>query len=113
MYLTFSQADNVRTFGRPSAGAFGSLQQIDMSFASNFFASMQGCNFYLIEEEGDFLSHKEYPIDQECRLSPEMVKQGKDDVIEAAKAWISNSLNVHDVYEEERMTFYPNRLGII
>jgi hypothetical protein len=75
-----------RVFGKPTAGAFNSPLWPDL--AEGFFFGYANSDAFLAAEPGHYLTHDELPVDEHVWLTQEGVAQGRDDVVEAAIAWI-------------------------
>ncbi len=75
----------VRTFGKPSNGAFTVSKTEDSDL--RWYASMATGTEYLLDT-GRHLAHTGVPVDTEVWFSPADVAQGRDTVVEAALRWI-------------------------
>jgi len=76
----------VRTFGKPSNGAFTS-SDLPYLGADWFFTKATGSGYLL--DGHRYLAHTGAEVDQEVWLTQEDVVQGRDTVVEAAIRWIS------------------------
>jgi len=84
-----------KVFGKPSAGAFGSMRNRRL-FTSGFQYWLTINNAYKFDDPTTHLTRKGFPDPQyfpeipfqEVWLTRDGVAQGRDDVVEAAKAWI-------------------------
>ncbi len=99
---------NVRTFGKSTSTAFNAPSPINFT-NSDWSGRFAEAEFYLLEDPTDYLTHNEFKVDEDIWLTPDMVAQGKDDVVESAKEWIENQItstkNINDTYNYD---LYPN-----
>jgi hypothetical protein len=79
----------VRTFGKSTNGAFNGPIVINLN--PDWYARYAQVDFYELKNPGIYLTHVEFPVDEKVWLTPAMVAQGKDDVVEAALEWINFS----------------------
>jgi hypothetical protein len=106
--VLFQQHPNVRTFGRSTAGAFGSYQDIPLSYP-NFYGSMQAVNFFESSNPNYYLSHTEYPVDQPTWLKQASVCMGQDNVVNEALNWINSITPVTSIPNDKtEIKVYPN-----
>lgn len=96
MPVAFKQMDNVKLFGKPTAGAFGACTQVSNDIDKDYLAIMQVGNFILVNEPDKFLSHLEYPVDEEVWFTKESVVEGRDLVLESAINWINSTTDVNE-----------------
>jgi hypothetical protein len=75
----------VRVFGKPSNGAFTSSDTPSLGEGWHF--SRATGSGYLVDGHV-YLAHTGAPVDEEVWLTREDVIEGRDTVVEAAKAWI-------------------------
>jgi hypothetical protein len=76
----------VRTFGRPTMAAFNAPGGAYLGTGWwLMFAYLEGYEWI---DPTNYLTHDDIHIDEPVWLTPEMVLMGKDDVVEAAIAWI-------------------------
>jgi hypothetical protein len=107
--VTFKQLPNVKLFGKSTAGAFGACVSVTNNMDDGYGAIMQAGNFILLKEPDKYLSHLEYPVDERVWFTSENVRNGKDDVLEAAKDWINETSNVDNIVDYTNDIFvYPN-----
>ena len=84
-----------KVFGKPSCGGFGPVQGPYFIYPAIKAYFARG-NAYHYDKPGEYLTHKGFPDPQyypefpfqEVWLTRDGVAQGRDDVVEAAKAWI-------------------------
>jgi Peptidase family S41 len=82
-----------RTFGKPTNGAFSFISALDNSridLGPGWSARYAAANSYLIADPHDYLTHREFPVDEPVWLQPDDVAQGKDTVVDAALQWINS-----------------------
>lgn len=76
----------VKVFGKPTNGAFNS--PTTLSLHPDWVCRYPAADAYDLAA-GKYLTHLEFPVDQNVWLTPTGVSQGKDDVVEAAIEWIN------------------------
>jgi hypothetical protein len=109
MNITFRNHPNLKTFGKPTAAAYGCYIPVDLQSEDYYYASLQGGNFYLMSNPGQYLSHLDIPVDFPVWLTPEGVAKGKDDVMEAAIKWINTVTDVPEIAKNDNeLTIFPN-----
>jgi hypothetical protein len=87
--LAMTLVPNSRVFGKSTAGAFNSPEW--PSLYPGFHFGFAAADAYLDTAPGHYLTHDELPpVDEDVWLTREGVAQGRDDVVEAAIAWIMN-----------------------
>lgn len=104
LLLTFHPT--TKLFGKPTTASFNSPDAY--SSGSDFFFRYARSETYLFSSPGHYLTHDEFPSAedfpwvsfQEVWLTPDGVAAGKDDVVEAAIAWITSTTDVDDESEE-------------
>ncbi len=97
----------VRIFGKPSNGAFGSRLPWRISRDTvNINFTMPNVNFYDVRT-GNWLGGRNYPIDEEVWLTQKNVVMGNDDVVEAALRWIGTK-NKNALASVISSRVYPN-----
>jgi hypothetical protein len=79
----------VRTFGKPTNGAFNGPTTLELH--PDWNSRYARADFYELKNPGRYLTHEEFPVDELVWLTPSMVAQGRDDVVEAALNWINAS----------------------
>ena len=87
-----------RMFGKPTKGAFNGVTSWigDYNFHPEWSFVIGNTNSFYPPQPGDYLTRKEFPnpVDfpevefESVWLTPDMVAQEKDDVVEAARSWI-------------------------
>jgi len=100
LLLTFRPT--TKLFGKPTTASFNS-PDADSS-GSDFFFRYARSETYLFSSPGHYLTHDEFPSAeefpwvpfQEVWLTQGGVASGKDDVVEAAIAWITSTTDVED-----------------
>ena len=85
----------VRTFGKPSNGAFTPSDYPNLRHTDWYFTRATGSG-YLIDGH-QYLAHTGVKIDEEVWLTREDVAKGEDSVVKAAMQWIQNSVFAHDI----------------
>jgi hypothetical protein len=80
-----------RIFGKPTNGAFNGPTTVDLH--PDWFFRYASADAYELNNPGVYLTHTELRVDEPVWLTPSMVAQGRDDVVEAALNWI-NAQNV-------------------
>ncbi|MBS1778993.1 MAG: T9SS type A sorting domain-containing protein [Bacteroidetes bacterium] len=97
-----------RVFGRSTAGAYGSYHPIATGQA-DYYASKQDVNFYDVADPTFYLSHTEYPVDQQVWLTKDSTCAGIDNVVSEAVKWINGELSVPTVNARAvGIKVYPN-----
>ncbi len=79
----------VRTFGKPTNGAFSGPTTLNLN--PDWYCRYASSDFYELKNPGRYLTHEEFTVDEKVWLTPSMVAQGRDDVVEAALNWINLS----------------------
>lgn len=95
-----------KLFGKPTTASFNS-PDADSS-GSDFFFRYARSETYLVSNPGHYLTHDEFPSAenfswvpfQEVWLTQDGVAAGRDDVVEAAIAWITSMTDVEDEPED-------------
>lgn len=106
--LMYTHHPWVRTFGKSTAGAYGSSKQI-ITGQPNYYARMQPVNFYEVSNPGYYLTHTEYPIDQPVWFNRDSVCAGKDNIVGEAIQWINSKLAVSNINVQHiQPKIYPN-----
>jgi hypothetical protein len=107
--VLFKHHKNLRTFGNPTAGAFGSITNVELDGGYSYMGVYQDGNFYEPSKPSVLLSHLEFPVDEEVWFTTGMLAQGKDDVMEAAKGWIKSATSgIAENELNEGIALYPN-----
>ena len=86
--LKFKFLSTARYFGKSTSGEFN----IPMTLSSpiDWYMRCAVLNEFLVSEPGQYLTHRELEVDENVWLTKEGVAQGRDDVVEAATAWINS-----------------------
>ena len=100
--LLLSFHPSTRLFGKPTSAAFNSPDAY--SAGADFFFRYSRSETYLFSNPGHYLTHDEFPNAtdfpwvsfQEVWLTPDGVAAGRDDVVEAAIAWINATTAADD-----------------
>jgi hypothetical protein len=95
--MMLSMLPSAKVFGKPSQGAFSAPKVIDLHAGWGCYIPDRA--MYLVGHPGDYLIRKEFPsvhdfpwVDyQPVWLTRDGVAHGKDDVVEAAIAWIQTA----------------------
>ena len=81
-----------RTFGKSTAAAFTLPTQpalgTSLDLNPDWFTRVGETNAYAVGAPQDYLTHREFPVDQLVWLKPDDVAVGKDTVVEAAMSWL-------------------------
>jgi hypothetical protein len=96
-----------RLFGKPTSASFNSPDAYDAR--PDFFFRYARSETYLLSNPGHYLTHDEFPSAQdfpwiqfqEVWLTPDAVAAGRDDVVEAAVAWINSATDVENDSEDK------------
>lgn len=83
---TFGKSTSM-SFNVPTQPALGTGHSIDLH--PNWFARIAEANFYPVGAPNDYLTHREFPVDEEVWLRPADVAAGRDTVVEAALTWLA------------------------
>jgi hypothetical protein len=103
----------VRTFGKPSNGAFSTLDKPDLGYANWFFSYATGSGILLFDPNS-YLIHTGAPVDDKVWFTKDDVAKGRDTVVETAISWINKTLSIEekgydsDLSELYIMQNYPN-----
>ena len=87
--LRLSYHPRARTFGKPTNGAFGFVEPLDLQ-EPGWIARYSPFNSYLVDRPNDYLDHKQFRADRPVWLRPNDVARGKDTVADAAIRWINS-----------------------
>jgi hypothetical protein len=86
----------VRVFGKSTAAAFNG--PIDLNLENtDWYCRYAESDAYLASNPYHYLTHDEFPVDEEVWLTRDDVAQGYDTVVKAAVNWIQNLCYAHDV----------------
>ena len=86
--IKFKFLSTARFFGKSTAGEFNA--PMTLSGPSDWWLRCAFGNEYLVSEPGQYLTHRELPVDENVWLTKDGVAQGRDDVVEAAISWINS-----------------------
>jgi hypothetical protein len=86
----------VRTFGKPTSGAFSGTKFLPDP-ASGWMMILAFANAYPVNDPGQYLSRSESHVDEEIWLTRDDVANGEDTVVKRAIEWIQNLSHAHDV----------------
>ncbi len=82
----------VRTFGKPTSAAFTIPTQpalgTSLDLNPDWDTKVGEANAFAVGAPHDYLTHREFPVDELVWLKPDDVAVGKDTVVEAALSWI-------------------------
>lgn len=99
---------NVRTFGKSTSTAFNAPRDIEFT-NPDWTGRYAEVEFYLLENPGDYLTHNEFEVDEPIWLSPELVAEGRDDVVESAVDWIlGQGTSTTTIGDTEQCRIFPN-----
>jgi hypothetical protein len=88
----------VRTFGLGTNGAFGTVGEVNLPGISDDWIYVRAMsNFRLKDEPDKYLTHRDFPPDEEVWFDPDDVAKGDDTVVKRAVAWITSVSYAHDV----------------
>lgn len=83
---------NVRTFGKSTAMAAGLPTQSALGTAldlgPDWVARVTETNAFEVRSPGEYLIHRDFPVDERVWLRPRDVAAGRDTVVEAALRWL-------------------------
>jgi len=79
----------VRLFGRPTAGAYTSVADVDLGYV-DWACRYTPWNTFIAGDPDNYLTHSMLEIDEDVWLAPDDVAQGHDTVVEAAETWINS-----------------------
>lgn len=128
--MVFSRHPLAKMFGKPTSGAFGGMSYPNL--ADGWFQMVGNTSSYLIDNPGHHLLHSTFPASDDNTwvefesvwLTREGVVNGRDDVVEAAVAWINSrdtdddgvlneNDNCPDDYNPEQVDENGNNMGDI
>jgi hypothetical protein len=89
----------VRTFGKPTEGAFGVTLFNDIAGISStdWFTGLTVAVGYTPPNWNNILNRASIPVDEEIWLTPDGVAKGEDDVVKAALNWMNNLVYGHSL----------------
>jgi hypothetical protein len=104
--LLLAHHPRAKLFGKPTSASFNSPDAHDAR--PDFFFRYARSETYLFSNPGHYLTHDEFPsaedfpwvLFQEVWLTPDAVAEGRDDVVEAAVAWINSATDVENDTED-------------
>ena len=87
---------HVRTFGKSTATAFTLPTQpllgTSLDLNPDWETRVGEANAFAVGAPHDYLTHREFPVDEPVWLQPDDVAAGKDTVVEAAMRWIRQQI---------------------
>ncbi|MBI3586401.1 MAG: T9SS type A sorting domain-containing protein [Ignavibacteriales bacterium] len=98
---------HVKIFGKSTATAFNAPITISLGNPDWFFRYARS-DAYLASNPGVYLTHREFQVDYPVWHTPSAVAQGRDNVVDAARAWIDSSLGIKPVQAFLLQQNYPN-----
>jgi hypothetical protein len=88
----------VRTFGKPTQGAFGITMIDDIpGIPSDWTTGLTVAVAYTPPDWNNILNRVSIPVDEEVWLTPDGVANGEDDVVKSAIGWINNLVFPHNI----------------
>jgi hypothetical protein len=113
--LLLTHHSMVKVFGKPTTGSFNSAEPFWLG--GEFYCRYAKWSAYLKSHPGHYLTRDEFPSAsdfpwvpyEDVWLTREGVAQGRDDVVEAAMAWINSCTDVIDEREETQ----PGRFALL
>ncbi len=109
--VLFRHHPQVKTFGKSTAGAYGSTRTIPLSY-TNYYGGRQNVNFYDVSDPFIYLTHLAVPVDSNIWFTKESVCNGVDNMVEAAVKWIEPSLGMaNHANAKPSIKIYPNPSG--
>jgi hypothetical protein len=87
----------VRTFGRATNGAFGSIDLVSYELPADWTSIITLTNEAAYDHPDDYLTHRSIEPDEHVWLEPDDVVKGEDTVVKRAIEWIQNLAYAHDV----------------
>lgn len=107
--LMFKHYDHVRTFGKSTAGAFGTYDPITLP-NSDYRASKQLSNFFEYNDTSTYLSHTSYPVNQPTWFQKDSICNGVDNILTEAMQWIQQQISTSAISleKENKLTIFPN-----
>lgn len=106
--IYFRNHPSLKIFGKPTAGAFGSRYYVNLQQPGVYIATIQNGNFYLVADNGKYLSHSTLKIDFPVWLTAEGAANNRDDVIDAAVKWINENTDIEDDNKVDGISIFPN-----
>jgi hypothetical protein len=100
----------VKTFGRPTDGAFGTVDLAPFGTPAEWFSLITLTNIALFDRPEEYLMHKDIQPDEKVWFEQEDVVKGEDTVVKRAIDWITNKVYPHSAKTDT--TFYtPGSTG--
>jgi C-terminal processing protease CtpA/Prc len=96
--LRFKYHPRARFFGKSTSTAFNVPQDVNLN--ADWLFRFVIADAFKVSNPGNYLTHQEFPVDQNIWLTREKVVQGRDDVVEAALDWIIKSTGISGTGEE-------------
>lgn len=107
MQVLYTHHPKLKTFGKPTAGAFGGVYGVPVP--DPFFGNRQGGSFYTPDNYYYHLSHHNFSIDSFVWFDKASTCAGKDKVLETAIKWIKPELGIEDIKTiSATAKVYPN-----
>lgn len=88
--LRLKYHSKARFIGKSTAAAFNAPYW--HTLPNNYWVLIAESDAYQLSNPGVYLTHKEFEVDETVWLSKELVRQGRDDVVEAAICWIDSCI---------------------
>lgn len=105
--VMFKHHPRVKTFGKSTAGAFGSYEPFYVG--TGYRASMQPVNFFEAATPTYYMTHTMQPVDSMMWLDKDSVCSGRDNMSYDAIRWIeSDYVSVQTVNLNSSVRLYPN-----
>ncbi len=96
--LRVSLHPNTRVFGRPTSAAFNAPTGFNFAANATWSADYAQLDAFLLNDPGNYLTHEEFPIDEEVWLEQNDVANGDDTVVEAAIDWILGPVHTQEAF---------------
>ena len=96
--LRFKYHPRARFFGKSTSTAFNVPQDVNLN--ADWLFRFVVADAFKVSNPGNYLTHIEFPVDQNIWLTREKVVQGRDDVVEAAMEWINKPNGISGTGEE-------------
>jgi hypothetical protein len=94
-----------RFFGKGTATAFNT--PLTIGGFSDWYMRYPKWNEYIVDEPGQYLTHRGFAVDDNVWLTRDGVTQGRDDVVGAAIAWINSAQG-----NEPAQSFDPSNINM-
>ena len=97
-----------RLFGKPTNGSFSAhYGGLTLGGNNDWTMYYTGANGYLLNDPGNYLSHRATIPDEEVWFTPDGVANGQDDVVNRALDWINNLVYPHNTITD-KLTYSSN-----